>query len=82
MIAALTALFTALANAANAYAKFLEFKPIQKKWDIQDEIDALQKEIASLRANGGSDNCARADALVLRVEKLAERLKYLSGTNT
>ena len=82
MIAALTAFFTAVANAANAYAKYLELEPLQKKWDIQDEIDALQKEIANLRTEGGSDSCSRADILVLRVEKLAERLKYLSGTNT
>lgn len=77
MFAALTGLFNALANAANAYATFLKFKPLFKRWEIEDEMDAIQSKIAQLRAEGGSDNCAVADTYLLRVEKLAKRAEHL-----
>ena len=82
MLAALTALFQALANAAGAYCKWVDFQPLTKRWEYEDEIDRLQNEIEELRASGGNDNNQRADALRLRIEVLHARLKHLPAGRT
>ncbi len=82
MLAALTALFSALAAAANAYTASLKWRHYDTWLSYMRDIDALEREIYELRAQGGIDATNRADSLRLRIEQLYSRVERLPAPDT
>jgi len=60
MWAAITALFTALANAAHAYVKYTEFQikylPHKEKKELENECEKIEDKIEELQHLGGDRN--------------------------